>query len=206
MLALAWAAVPVLSIGLLSWVPFLYMAARTRAPKFARLAALYLSLTLLTGVLLGISGQHDAARTIAGLLLITLGASGCAHTLSLRREYGRQLELADDPRMLQAEQRSELRERALSIVRHDPKRALEMGIGRPDVPGSFDAGLVDVNHAGPEVLATLPGIDAAKAARIVELRMNGSGFESPEDLDMVLDVDPGTLAELRARAVFLPRF
>jgi hypothetical protein len=206
-LPIVWAGVPVVSIGLLSWVPFLYMAVRTRTAQFRILTALYLALTIVAGVLLAVAGHgHGASNEAAGLLLILLAGGGCAHTLSLRNEFGRQLALADDPRRLVAEQRVEMRDRALEIVRTDPRRAVSLGVGRPDLPGAFDAGLVDVNHVSAEALQGLPGIDARLAKQIVELRMNGSGFQSAADLDMVLDLDPGTLAELSALAVFLPRF
>src|SRR5947209_4163276 len=112
-LAWGWAAVPVVSLGLLSWLPFLYAALRTRA---------------------------------------------------------------------------------LRLVRENPQRAIALGVGRPDVPGSFDGGLVDVNHASAEALATLPGIDAPTAKRVTDLRESSNGFSSPEDLDLVLNLEPGTLA------------
>ncbi len=204
----AWAIVPVASLGLLSWAPFLYASVRTHARKYRLFAGVYLGLAIIAGVLVAVSSGHGhrPLNDVAGLMLILLAGAGCAHTLSIRSEFGRQLALADDPRLLVAQQRVEVRDRALEIARTDPKRAIALGVGRPDVPGSFDGGLVDVNHVGTEVLVTLPGIDAEKAKRILELRMNGSGFESASDLDMVLDLDPGTLAELNARAVFLPRF
>ena len=71
--------------------------------------------------------------------------------------------------------------------------------------GSYDGGLVDINHANAKALATLPGIDAEKAKQIVELRESADGFSSADDLDVVLDLEPGTLAQLRDRVVFLPR-
>jgi DNA uptake protein ComE-like DNA-binding protein len=207
-LPVAWAILPVISLGILSWAPFLYASVRTHARKFRILTGLYLALAIIAGVLVAVSSGkgHSSLNDVAGLMLILLAGAGCAHTLSIRSEFGRQLALADDPKLLGAEQRVGTRDRALAIVRSDPKRAIALGVGRPDVPGSFDGGLVDINHVGVEVLETLPGIDTEKARRIVELRMNGSGFESAADLDMVVDLDPGTLAELSERAVFLPRF
>jgi SARP family transcriptional regulator, regulator of embCAB operon len=202
----AWAAVPVLSLGILSWAPFLYASVRTHARKFQIATAVYLSLAIVAGVLVAVSGHgHGALNEVAGLLLIMLAGAGCVHTLSIRSEYGRQLALADDPRLLVAEQRADLRERALRLVREDPQRAISLGVGRPDLPGSFDGGLVDVNHAGVEALATLPGIDSARAKRIVELRAGGGGFESLPDLDLVLDLNPDMLSELKRHVVFLPR-
>jgi DNA uptake protein ComE-like DNA-binding protein len=80
-----------------------------------------------------------------------------------------------------------------------------MGVGRPDEPGAFDAGLVDVNNAPATTLLRLPGIDDSLATRIVETRAQTNGFSSLEDLGAVLDL-PGDLVErLRDHVVFLPR-
>jgi DNA uptake protein ComE-like DNA-binding protein len=201
-----WAAMPVLSLGMLSWGPFLYAALRTHARKFQIATAIYLSLAIVAGVLVAVSNHgHSTLNDLGGLLLITSAAAGCVHTLAIRGDYGRQLKLADDPTLLVAEQRAELRARALRLIRNNPRRALELGVGRPDVPGSFDAGLVDVNHAGADALATLPGLNLELAQRIVELRTGGSGFESLDDLDLLLDLAPGTLHDLGDRVVFIPR-
>src|SRR5438132_13509998 len=114
----AWAAVPVLSLGTLSWVPFLYAAVRTRARKFIVAAALYLILAIVACVLVAISTHgHRALNDVAGFMLILLAGGGCAHTLAMRSQYGRELALADDPRLLVAEQHAELRARALKLVR-----------------------------------------------------------------------------------------
>jgi DNA uptake protein ComE-like DNA-binding protein len=205
-LPVAWAALPVVSLGILSWAPFLYAAARTGARKFKVATAIYLALAIVAGVMVAIAGNSNGSTSdAAGLLLILLAGGGCAHTLSIRSEFGRQLAVADDPRLLVAEQHAELRDRALRLARNDPKRALALGVGRPDVPDAFDGGLVDVNHAGESALATLPGIDRAHAKKIVELRASGNGFASLADLDLVLDLDPADLTELRERAIFLPR-
>jgi DNA uptake protein ComE-like DNA-binding protein len=205
-LNLVWAVVPLVSLGTLSWAPFLYATVRTGAQKFKLIMSVYLSLSVLAGVLLALSGHgHGGLNTFAGLLLILLAAAGCAHTLAIRNEYARQLALVEDPTLLEAQQREQRRERALRLVKENPRRALQLGVGRPDVKGSFDGGLVDVNHANAAALATLPGIDAEKAKQIVELRESADGFSSADDLDVVLDLEPGTLAQLRERVVFLPR-
>ncbi len=205
-LNLVWALVPLVSLGTLSWAPFLYATVRTGAQKFKIATGVYLSLSVVAGVLLAVAGHgHGGLNTLAGLLLILLAAAGCAHTLAIRNEYGRQLALFEDPTLLAAQQREERRARALRLVKQNPKRALQLGVGRPDVKGSFDGGLVDINHANAKALATLPGIDADKATQIVELRESADGFSSADDLDVVLDLEPGTLAQLRERVVFLPR-
>ncbi|MDQ6822031.1 MAG: helix-hairpin-helix domain-containing protein [Actinomycetota bacterium] len=86
-----------------------------------------------------------------------------------------------------------------------PSLALEIGIGRPDLEGAFDAGLVDVKNAPASVLAGLPGLDEEIANRIEAVRAQIGGFASLEDLAATLDL-PGDVVEgLRDQVVFLPR-
>ncbi len=79
-----------------------------------------------------------------------------------------------------------------------------MGVGRPDVPLSFDAGLIDVNSAPVEVLARLPGIDEKLARRIASARDEIGAFSSLEDMDLLLNLPESTLVRLRDVAVFVP--
>jgi DNA uptake protein ComE-like DNA-binding protein len=80
-----------------------------------------------------------------------------------------------------------------------------MGVGRPDLPGSTDAGLIDVNNASVSALLKLPGVDDELATRLAEVRAQVGGFSSVEDLGATLDLDGNLVEGLRDRAVFLPR-
>ena len=51
----------------------------------------------------------------------------------------------------------------------------------------------------------LPGIDEAKAMKIVRLREELNGFASLHDLGAVLELDGHTVERLRDDTVFLPR-
>lgn len=62
--------------------------------------------------------------------------------------------------------------------------------------GLVSDGRVDINQADAELLDTLPGISAAKAAMIVEYRKQHGGFHSVEELDNVSGIGPGTVAKL----------
>jgi len=203
-----WAAAPLFTLGFLSPVPFGIAYARTRARR--HLAALVFWVTMLAGLVASIviaaGADHGAKSDVVGLFVIANWIGATVHTLVIRKDVGRAMALERDPRLESAERLVGRRRRAARIARSDPDRALELGIGRPDVEGAFDGGLIDVNHAPAEVLRRLPGIGPEEAERIIELRMNGSGFVSAEDLGMVLDLDPGVQQELSPRAVFLPRF
>jgi DNA uptake protein ComE-like DNA-binding protein len=76
-------------------------------------------------------------------------------------------------------------------------------VGRPDLPGAEDYGLVDVNNASQEALCRLPGIAPEVARRIAETRESAGLFESVEDLGISLDLSPSLVDDIREYAVFL---
>jgi DNA uptake protein ComE-like DNA-binding protein len=110
-----------------------------------------------------------------------------------------------DARLDRARDRLAQREKALELARENPRLALEAGVGRPDLPGAYDGGLVDLNHAPVEVISCLPGFDAELAGRVVVAREQVGGFASLEDLGIVLDLPGDQVEDLRPHVVFLPR-
>ena len=105
---------------------------RTGAQKFKIATGVYLSLSVVAGVLLAVAGHgHGGLNTFAGLLLILLAAAGCAHTLAIRNEYGRQLALFEDPTLLEAQQREERRARALRRSSRIRSALCSSGSGAP---------------------------------------------------------------------------
>ncbi len=203
-LHLAWAAVPVLSIGLLGWVPATYAAIRTGRRSWTLAAVLFAAIAVVAAVVVAIAGHNEALTDAAGFLLIVNAAAGSVHYLAARNSQAA-LPAPGDPRLMSAELRERERAEALAIARQHPSRARRMGVGRPDLPNAFDGGLVDLNNAPADVLERLPGFNAALAQRLVELRAGGAGFSSLADLDLVLDLPPDTLRALADVAVFLPR-
>jgi hypothetical protein len=110
-----------------------------------------------------------------------------------------------DARLDGARERLEQREKALELARENPRLALEAGVGRPDLPGAYDGGLIDLNHAPAEVIACLPTFNAELADRVVATRERVDGFSSIEDFGTVLDLPGDHVEHLRDRVVFLPR-
>jgi DNA uptake protein ComE-like DNA-binding protein len=110
-----------------------------------------------------------------------------------------------DSRLEGARERLAQREKALKLAREDPQLALEAGVGRPDQPGAYDGGLVDLNHAPVGVIACLPTFDKELADRVVAARERVDGFASLEDLGTVLDLPGEQVEDLRHHVVFLPR-
>ena len=111
----------------------------------------------------------------------------------------------DDPRLARAREHLAEREKARRLAVQNPQLALEAGVGRPDLPGSYHAGLVDINHAPFEVVAQLPGVDAELARRLIAAREEIGGFSSLEDLGSVLDLEGDETERLRTHIVCLPR-
>jgi DNA uptake protein ComE-like DNA-binding protein len=110
-----------------------------------------------------------------------------------------------DARLDAARERLAQREKALELVRENPQLALEAGVGRPDLPGAFDGGLIDLNHAPVEVIACLPTLDKDLAGHVVAVRERLGSFASLEDFGTVLDLPGDQVEALRHHVVFLPR-
>jgi uncharacterized RDD family membrane protein YckC len=109
-----WLALIVLSLGLLSWVAFLYLGARTNLRRWRIWAALYLALAVASIALLAVGGDSnsDVWSGIGTLLLLGLWVGSLAHGLIIRREALVRLGFASrlqQERVLQLE--SELSER-----------------------------------------------------------------------------------------------
>ena len=86
----------------------------------------------------------------------------------------------------------------------NPDLAAELKIGRPDQDANFDdGGLIDVNHVPAQFLTELPCIDAKLARRIVETRASISGFDSLDDMEVLLGLPPQSLDPVRDRAIFV---
>jgi hypothetical protein len=191
--------VPVLSIGMAAFAPFLYLVVRRRTRGRVVVLAVYLALEVLAFALLGVDSTGDAAGGVLILLLV----AGTAHTWALAAR--REVDVAAPSSALdRARHDATLRARARALAAHDPRLALEAHIGRPDVPGhDDDGGLVDVNHASATAIAALPGMGSELAERIVATRASVGGFSSLSDLCVALDCAPQQLDEAADYLLFL---
>jgi DNA uptake protein ComE-like DNA-binding protein len=207
---LAWASVPVWSLGLLAFAPFLRLALARRRTRDWAVFAGYLAAVILELVLLTVSGSSGGTDTFAGGVIIALMGGATVHTLvafrpghapppagpppspavsSLRPN---QQALADAEARIQ--RRAEARERA----RTNPALARELRIGRPDLPREYDdGGLVDVNHVPGEILASHLGLTPQETAAVVAARDQLGKFASPEELSVYAQLPPDRVDELR---------
>jgi hypothetical protein len=190
----------VIPFGLGAWAP-IYAGARVNNRSWISLGALW-SVIAVIGWVVAIASNGGGA----GGLLIILGWAGAAATsFAIRDRYRKMLGSPFQTAVIGAEERLAERERARELARERPALALEMGIGRPDLPNAQSAGLVDVNNAPAAVIARLPGCDDALAQQIVRARNDTHGFSSVEDLGAALDLDGNLVEDLRDCVVFLPR-
>ena len=195
-----WAWLSLIPFGLGSWAPLYAGIVRGRW-RWCALGVLW-SLITVAGWVLAIASNGGPG----GGGLICLGwLGGALSSFTIRGSYVPAIDSAFENAVFDAEQRLSNRERAQRLARDRPSVAKEVGVGRPDLPDAHAAGLVDINNAPAAILAVLPGVDCAIAARIVRVREETAGFSSVEDLGMACDLDGNLVERLRQRVVFLPR-
>jgi hypothetical protein len=195
-----WVWLSLIPFGLGAWAP-IYAGERAHNRRWTSYGAAW-SLITVIGWVVAIASHGGGA----GGLLIILGWAGAAATsFAIRDQYRKALGSPVETAFLGAEGRLADRDRARKLARERPKLALEMGIGRPDLPNAQSAGLVDINNAPANVIARLPGVDDALAQKIVRARNDTHGFTSVEDLGAALDLDGNVVEDLRDGVVFLPR-
>jgi hypothetical protein len=198
-------------LTLLLWLnfsAFVYVGLRARRKLWLGFGAAYFAASVASVVFLALDPEDpvDTWREDAGAMILIFGCIiAFVHALAVRRPYLDRMDALEHPELEAAEERLRLRERALEIARDDPERALDLGIGRPDLNGGFDGGVVDVNHAPVQVIARLPGVDDALARRTVAVREEINGFSSLDDFGHVMGVPPALVERLREDVVFLPR-
>jgi hypothetical protein len=104
-----------------------------------------------------------------------------------------------------ARYRRGLRAEARRLIEEDPELAIDLRIGRPELPRAYDdGGLIDVNHASAEALAMIPELTPEMIDRIVRLRAEQGGFVSAAELALHADLPPDLVGRLADYVVFLP--
>ncbi len=200
-----WPYLSLIPIGFGAWAP-IYAGVKARQRSWILLGVLWCAIVL-AGFIKSSVGHagHSGNDDVAGLLIVVGWVGAIATSFVIRGSYERQIASPLLAASEAGEARLHDRRAALATARANPALAREIGLGRPDEPGAFDAGLVDINNAPASALLRLPGIDDRLATQIVEVRAETGGFSSLEDLGTVLDL-PGDLVErLRDLVVFLPR-
>ncbi len=198
-----WPFLSLIPIGLGAWAP-IYAGVKAKVTSWVLWGVLW-SAFVVAGFVADAASSHAGSDNLAGFLLIVGWVGAVATSFIIRGAYERQMGSPLLAAEEAGEQRLRERERAARLARENPALAREMGIGRPDVSGAADAGLVDVNNASVTALLELPGVDGDVATEIIEAREKVHGFASLEDMGAALDLDGHLVEDLRGRVVFLPR-
>jgi DNA uptake protein ComE-like DNA-binding protein len=200
----AWLVLAVIPFGFTTWAAFVYIGVRAKRPRWLAWAAAYAALLVAYIVLDSTAQRNSAATGVAAALALLAWIGGGAHAFAISDDAVRRVRGRADRALDAARARIERRAEGRRLLSTQSALAREIGLGRPDVAGAVDYGLVDVNHASSAALATLPGVSDAVARQITEQRAEAGGFSSVEDLGLVLDLPPGIVGQIRDMAVFVP--
>ncbi|MEO3807854.1 helix-hairpin-helix domain-containing protein [Sphaerisporangium sp. B11E5] len=201
-----WALAPLYTCGFATPFTMGYAAARARSAWLALSALVYaLGLVLfVTGVAADAPGGDDTLEILAVLGSTLNWLGGTVHSLIVRKHVFERRDSPNDQAVAMAQYRRELRQQARELAERDPALARELRIGRPDLPRQYDdGGLVDMNHAPAEVIATLPGMTAELARRVVTAREEVGGFISAEDVSIAVNLPPHLNADLVELTIYL---
>ncbi len=209
--------VTIATIGFFAWVPFVHAALRLGRKSLYVRAGVFGAAAAVVGVLMSLAPKDTAGKAVGttGNLLTSIGvvvalavvAVACVQQAKLRREIlrqvpGERLE-GPDPALAAALAARDRRTEARKLATEDPLIARDLRVGRPDLPRNYDdGGLVDLNNAPADVIASVCGLDAATAEAIVDIRATVGGFAAVDDVGAVVPF--GTLDRVRDRAVVLP--
>ena len=200
---IVWALIPVLSFGLLAFLPFAHASVKLRNRRMWVITAGYAVVSVVVfGPLAAASNTGDLGASLFTAAWFALVLVATVHAFLLRRRVFSPP--AVQAAMTVALADRELREQARAIAAGDPPLARELRIGRPDLPRQFDdGGLIDVNHVPAQVLVDRLGFSPAEAARVAEARDRLGGFSSPEEVCAFAEVADATIDVLRERLLFL---
>lgn len=217
-------AIVLLSVGLLSAIPFAHAAARLGRKGLRLRAGIYAAVAAVAVVLSSITpkdAQGNAVGTVGhvlsavfGVLAMALIATACFQLVPLRREvYGLgggpaqpAHPAATDPVVAAHLAARARRNEARALAQNDPVLAHDLHIGRPDLPRQYDdGGLVDLNSAPAHTIANSCSIEPTLAEQIVAARQELGSFSSLEEVVVFARIEEGTAARIRDYALLLPR-
>jgi hypothetical protein len=210
---LFWAAVPLWSLGMLSFGPFLWLAVTRRRRSDIVATVVYAAAVATALVLVSVqtaTNSHPASAA-AGGLLVALMFAGAGHSLVAFRPSRSEVPqdairtMADRnvSAISGAKDRINARGEARKLTQKDPELARELRIGRPDLARDYDdGGLVDMNHVPATVLVSHLGLSVEQAAKVVTVRSEINRFDGPSDLEEYAGLPPERVDELSELMIF----
>lgn len=213
-------AVPLLTLGLLTFLPFLHAAIRLRR-LWVWLATLLFALVASCAFYVSgqpegtTSGAVDAVFVVAVLGSMVVGITvltrlrhevyrlGNTQRSTSSRSTAITIDSVPgvDPAVRQVLQARRKRAQARDLVGADPLMARELRIGRPDLQSDYDdGGLVDIASAPETVIAQVLDLPLEQAAGIVAVRDTAI---TVDDLFSLTDLPVSTWDRIRDRAVII---
>lgn len=191
-------------LGFTTWAAFLYIGVRARRPAWLAWAAVYAA--TLAGYAALDTPRHPSstAQGMAAALAMVTWIGGGIHATVISNDAVRRIGARTSPALEAALARIQRQAEGRHLTATQPTLAREVGVGRPDLAGADDYGLVNVNHASAAAIARLPGMTDQLARRTVDARTRAGGFSSVEDLGMLLNLPPDTIDQMRDTAIFPP--
>ena len=201
----AWLLLLLGPFGWTTWAAFLYVGIRARRPWWLAWAAVYASMIVAAFILdLPANAGSTTSGGVGVILELLAWVGGGVHALAISGSAVRRIDDRADPTIKAARQRIERRAEGRRLLFREPQLAREAGLGRPDITGADDYGLVDVNHATEPGLRLLPGVTEDTVRQIVQVRAVTGGFSSVEDLAVAVLLPASMVEQLRDVAVFVP--
>ena len=210
---IAWASVPIWSIGFLSFVPFLGYALIQRRRRDWAVFAVYLAATVgLIAAVTTVRSNSGGSRAVGGFLVVLAGGAAIHAAILFRSGNAPAAPVLAAPpgtrqhnkdAVAEAKDRIERRKEARRLAETDPALARDLHIGRPDVPRDYDdGGLVDVNHVPEAVLAGQLGMTPHEVSAVMSARSQLGRFENADELCAYTDLSPDRVDELRDLMIF----
>ena len=195
-----WTSMPVWSMGLLAFAPFLRLALARRTRRDWRVFAAYLAAVVVEIVL-----SSGPAGIFAPVALALMGTAAVHAYISFRpapdmlRETARLSSSQPNQQALAtAQARMRRRNETRELASANPVLGRELRIGRLDLPREYDdGGLVDVNHVPVEILTSALELTPEEATAIAAARTQLGKFTSPEELTVFAELAPGRVDAIR---------
>jgi hypothetical protein len=173
---------PLYSFAMLSPLPFIVWALKTRRLDLRIRAALYVVAVV---AFLAATSVKDSVGGSIGLALMAFATIDALYfrsvlTTAAQRSWGR------------------------NLAQQEPETARELRIGRPDLPRSIaDGGLIDINSAGSEALEKVLSLKPDAAQRLLKARTAVGRFTDLEDLQRSTNLPAETIRRAGDYLVFL---
>lgn len=207
-----WSWMPAYTVGILAFVPLLHAAIKLKRPDLWRFVVAY---GIGTVILLVLTAPEDEAEGVRSAVItvfaIVMAVAGTiqAHGLvdqvfAEQAPTPRRFSAEQDPAVLNARHARERRQESAELAAREPGIAVDLRIGRPDLPRQYDdGGLIDINHVPEEIFRAYLGLSAEQARTVVEARDQVGRFESVDDMSNLAGLPPRVVDGMRDRLIVL---